>query len=180
MSWIDDHVARARATLTAKVRALPVAGRILDALAWQVQEVEDVLLDLQMALDPDTATGAQLDRLGKLVGERRQALDDATYRKFILAAAQLLIAKGTVNEVTRLLSTLTGATVRYTTGYPAGYWLAYSVPVALPTSLRARIKARVLEGTPAGVEVQVAELETPGFLLDESTMDGPDGMGILY
>lgn len=180
MSYIDDHISQALSRLTSRVRTMPTAVALVEAHAQQVQDAEDALLDLQMALDPSQATGAQLDRLGKLFGEPRLTLPDGLYRRFVQAAGVLVTTQGTINEVLRILSTLTGATVRYTTGYPAGYWLTYSVPVALPASLRARIKARVLEGTPAGVEVQVAELETPGFVLDESTMDGPDGMGILY
>jgi len=181
MSWIDDHMARARATLTAKVRALPTLVRILDAIGQQVQEVEDVLLDLQLVLDPEEATGAQLDRLGKLVGERRAGLTDEVYRRFVLAAARLIVAQGTVNEVVELLALLTdGDDVTYTSAYPAGYWISYVVPTALGAGLRARIKARLVEATPAGVSVDLVEGEGNLFRLDSSTMDGPDGMGRLY
>lgn len=174
-------MARARATLTSKVRRLPTVVRLLDAITSEVQLTEDTHLDLQLVLDPAQATGVQLDRLGKLVGERRRGLTDEVYRRFVLAASQLLVAQGTVNEVTRLVRTLTaGSEVTYSPGFPAGYMVHYLVPVALSSALRERIKARVIEGTPAGVEAQLVEGEETLFIFDESTFDGPDGLGYMY
>jgi len=59
--------------------------KLVAVLAGPAQEVEDALQQLLLQRTVDNAIGAQLDLIGKLVGQTRQGLDDDTYRRYIRA-----------------------------------------------------------------------------------------------
>jgi len=185
-TYIADHPQRARDLLGSKVKSVDHVQEIVSAIADEVQVVEDSTYDVALSRSVEFATGDQLDKLGALVGERRDTLDDNTYRRFIAGAIQIKRSLGTAPQMIELVSTLTGSPdVRLIGTYPAAFAVGYVVPEAFSSSLRARIKDRVLRGAPAGVEVQLIESvgtmrEGDTLLLDVTPgFDGP-GMGDLY
>lgn len=185
-TYIADHPKRARDLLSSKVKSVDHVQEIVSAIADEVQVVEDSAYDVALSRSIEFATGDQLDKLGALVGERRDTLDDNAYRRFIAGAVQVRRSLGTMSQMIQLVATLTGSQdVRGIGTYPAAFAVGYVVPEAFSSSLRARIKNRVLQAAPAGVEVQLIESigtvrEGDAMLLDVTPgFDGP-GMGDLY
>lgn len=187
-TYIDDHRARAIGLLGAKVRGVLYVTDLVGAVADETQGAEDAAYDLALASSVEGAYGDQLDRIGALVGERRDGLSDQVYRRFVAGASQIRFSEGTGPQLIELCATLTGSPdVRLYSLGGANLLIDYVVPIATPDDLRPRIKARMLRATAAGVDL--ALIESVGlaraddelvFLFDESPgFDGP-GMGVYY
>lgn len=73
--------------------------QLVEALATPSQEVEDTLIQLLTERAVDTAIGAQLDLLGKLVGEKRQGAADEDYRRRVRARISANRSEGTVEDI---------------------------------------------------------------------------------
>ncbi len=73
--------------------------KLLRALAAPFQDMEDTLQQLLTERAVNTAIGAQLDAVGKLVGRARNGLDDDTYRRYIRAQIQSNRSEGLVEEM---------------------------------------------------------------------------------
>ena len=76
--------------------------KLLTALITPHQSVEDTLQQLRTGLRLDNAVGAQLDLLGKIVGQLRNGLDDDDYRRYIRARISANISDGTVEDLLRV------------------------------------------------------------------------------
>lgn len=66
--------------LVEQFRGKPRIEALLKAIAAQVQHLEDVATDLRENRWLDSAEGAQLDGLGRILGLPRGAWDDEQYR----------------------------------------------------------------------------------------------------
>ena len=73
---------------------------ILSIYLGQIQEIEDVAWQMLVERWVSTAVGAQLDQLGRLVGEPRRlfSADDDNYRRLIRARVAANQSDGTVNQ----------------------------------------------------------------------------------
>lgn len=80
-----DHVASALARLPQQFRDKPKIVALVTALANSKQSLEDALIDLLLLRYIDTATGTQLDVIGRVVGQPRLLLGDDDYRRYIRA-----------------------------------------------------------------------------------------------
>ena len=175
-SYISDHVERGVSLIVSQfLTRAPALVAIAAAFLEEVQLAEDTLLDLASDLNVDAATGAQLDLLGALLGERRDNLDDATYRRYLRARMMIRVSQGAIDEILEIASILSGGTVEYSPAYPAGYSLHLSSYIADPT-LQQRFKARMLEATPAGVWLDVTQSSSPTpFTFDVDGLGFDDG-----
>lgn len=161
-------------------RRTPRALAIIAAQAVQQQEIEDAALDLRNALMLPTASGAWLDLLGRVVGEPREGLSDQDYRRFIAARLAVNASEGAVEQLLNIGRLLIEGAALYYPAYPAGYLLLLVTVDPLTVILQARIRAAVEQATASGVGVDLIEAGPTlddVFLLDSSTMDGPDTMG---
>ena len=178
----DDVEARARAILISSLHQ-PRIIALVEATARRVQELEDAALDLRLVLDLDDATGGWLDRLGRIVGEAREGLDDQTYRRFVRARLAINRSEGGVEELLSIGRALSGGVALYHPAHPAGYQLTLVTPTPSPASLDARLRQRIEDATASGVGVALI-IGAPNadaiFRLDVSTMpdagDAGDGM----
>ena len=59
--------------------------QLVAVLAGPAQDLENALQQLLLQRTVDNAVGAQLDIIGRLVGQIRQGQDDDTYRRYIRA-----------------------------------------------------------------------------------------------
>jgi hypothetical protein len=73
--------------------------KLLSATLGPVQEIEDALQQLLSERGVNTAVGAQLDVLGKLVGQPRNAMVDDDYRRLIRAKITINKSKGRIEDV---------------------------------------------------------------------------------
>ena len=71
------EVARSRTTEQFKLETAPIFDKYLQLLLGGKIEIQNVLQDLMQKRSIDTATGAQLDIIGDIVGQPRELIDTA-------------------------------------------------------------------------------------------------------
>jgi hypothetical protein len=139
LDHITDHAERAIARLPAQFR-LPRIESFVRALCSEVQVLEDVFWDLYTLRRIDVAVGAQLDTLGRIVGQLRGGLDDTSYRVRIRVRIILNKASGTPNDVLRIFALLVGAQVRVLREeFPAAFTLRIVEALPIPVDDAAAI-----------------------------------------
>lgn len=74
----------------------------LGALMESVQSAEDAIQQLFSERRIDTAVGAQLDIIGKIVGQARGELDDDTYRRYCRARIATNRSNGTFEDIIKV------------------------------------------------------------------------------
>lgn len=72
---------------------------LLRGLVGPAQEIENALQQLLTLRGVDTAEGAQLDVLGRVVGQLRNGMVDDDYRRLIRARISVNRSKGTIADV---------------------------------------------------------------------------------
>lgn len=87
--------------------------KFIATLATPFQSIELMLQQLLTERSIDTAVGAQLDIIGKIVGQPRNGLDDDTYRRYCRAR----IATNKSNGIVENLITVTDLIVYDDDGY---------------------------------------------------------------
>lgn len=94
-----DHVAEALDRLPQQHRDDPNLRALLTALVRPCQTLETALQDMLVGRAVDTAVGAQLDIIGKLVRQSRNGQDDDEYRRFIRARIKTNRSRGVVSDL---------------------------------------------------------------------------------
>lgn len=114
-----DHVAEMIARLPGQFRTKTDepnrVERLLTALGGSVQDLWQVMQAVLLLRTIESAAGAQLDVLGRIVKERRDGLDDDTYRRRVRARIAVHRSRGTVEDlitITRLVVLVEGALIR--------------------------------------------------------------------
>lgn len=79
---IQDYISVARSRVTEQFKDKPVFDRYLQLLLGGKIEIQNVLKDLMQLRSIDTATGAQLDIIGEIVGQPRELIDTALIKYF--------------------------------------------------------------------------------------------------
>lgn len=91
----------------------------------QVQLLDDAIYDVIVARLIDRAVGAQLDQIGRLVGERRKDRDDPTYRIFIRARILINRSNGTTPELLAILALVTETHFTFAEYQPATWGIEF-------------------------------------------------------
>lgn len=73
--------------------------KLVATLATPFQSLENALSQLLLERSIDTAVGAQLDVIGRIVGEVRNGLSDADYRRYCRARIKVNRAKGLIEDL---------------------------------------------------------------------------------
>jgi hypothetical protein len=76
--------------------------KLLRSLAGSAQDVENALQQFYTGFSIDAAVGAQLNILGKIVGQDRNGMDDDHYRRAIRARISVNRSKGTIRDILRV------------------------------------------------------------------------------
>jgi hypothetical protein len=116
------HATEAVSRLCEFLKDKPKAIAYLTALCGPAQAIEDVLIQLLTERTVDTAIGAQLDTLGRIVGQDREGLGDDDFRRYIRARIATNRSSGLTNElllISRLIVNDSDAAIRLTPSYPA-------------------------------------------------------------
>lgn len=178
---ITDHVERTLALLPSQHANAPILRALITAIAEAVQEVEDdawaCIVDRQL----DTAEGAQLDQCGRVVGARRDGLDDADYLALIRTRILANRSNGQADVILRVVASLVGGAllppgVEYRVLPPAAYLLQFEVDAPLSANRLALIGRLVDEITPSGVSREVVYGEATAFRLDTTDAGLDDGL----
>jgi hypothetical protein len=107
-----DHVAEALERLPQQFKTDTSVVSLLTALVRPCQSLETALQDMLVDRAVDTAVGAQLDIIGRLVGQARNGLDDDVYRLHIKARIKTSRSHGTVADLLTIAKLVIGSTVR--------------------------------------------------------------------
>lgn len=87
----------------------------------QLEELDKNIRDMSGQFDIDNASGAELDRIGKILGEDRGGNSDRIYRIYLKLRTMLNTADGTVEDIIRFVKFFfTSETVHLVPNYPAG------------------------------------------------------------
>lgn len=121
---VTDHGNQALARLATQYQGKPLMAALLRVFTPLVQQVEDMLYAMQLAMQLANAEGVQLDVIGALVGQSREAADDAQYRLRIAARIKTNISTGTVEDIYAVFAILLPSnTLAGMPDYPAGFIL---------------------------------------------------------
>ena len=145
-----NHVSAACARLISPFRGQPNMEAHLSSYIRQVQEIEDAIYHVLTLRWVDTATGAQLDVLGRIVGVERLGLLDDQYRIRILARISNNVSKGVPDDMLALLRLLTGQTSEIEEQYPAAFVMRSPDVMTLDGDV---ITGELNKSKPAGVRM---------------------------
>lgn len=80
-----DHTTEGLALLVSQYKGAPRLEGYLSALLDEVQALEAAIQQVKAGYHIDDAVGAQLDVLGRIVGQPRIGQDDESFRTYVLA-----------------------------------------------------------------------------------------------
>lgn len=100
------HVSEALSKLARQFQGLPAISGLVSVYSAQVQALEEVFFQLFVERELGRAVGAQLDRLGVLLGEPRKALNDASYRLRLVTRVRLNVSSGSIPDLIELIRVL--------------------------------------------------------------------------
>lgn len=109
VTHITDHADRMVDLLLQQFKSKPNVEALLRAWSITIQAVEDMLYDLFTKRSVDTAAGTQLDILGAIVGETRNARTDEPYRVAIKTRVLRNVSSGTPDSILFAFDLLTEA-----------------------------------------------------------------------
>lgn len=138
--------------------ALTRVEQLIAALNGPVQDVENALQQLLLQRWLSSAQGAQLDLLGKIVGQARGGLSDSSYSQYISARIATNLSQGRYEDlilVAKLLLTannITGFTIVTSQLQPACVIVSV-LNVAIPTATAQIIAPFLFAAKDAGVRI---------------------------
>lgn len=171
-----DHVTRALARLLEQNKASASHRGIVTAFVDQIQAIEEAFYAFLVLRKVNEATAAQLDAIGKLVGQAREGRTDADYRTWINAKILINRSSGEINtlvDVTKLL--IPGCTATLVEHYPAGMIMRVT-GVLLSTTFARQVATLLRSGKCGGVRLLLhyqVSTDAETFTLDTS----PTGKG---
>lgn len=162
------------------VDRLPSASRdgveegLVRIFARRTQTLEDVAVDVLTMTTLETATGASLDTLGRLVGEPRDGRADVEYRLRIRARVAINRSSGRGDELLRIVRLVVGpaAALALQEFQPAAFVLTIS---GTATALPDDVFALLVEAKAAGVHAFLRYQTTTDA--DVFTFQGGTGRG---
>ena len=133
LTQITDHSDAALARLPAQHQGTTNWTALIGAIAAGYQRVEDALWSLLVDRTLDSAAGAQLDVLGRIVGQPRNGMDDATYLIWLKVRIRVNRSSGTATDIHDVFALLGANAQQFRPEYPAAFTLTISD--ALPCSV---------------------------------------------
>lgn len=116
----------------------------------EVQDFENAIWDVIVGRLPDYAEGAQLDMLGRIVGQKRDGLGDAAYRAHIKARVRINQSFGTPADVIAVLKLVDSVTFHLTEYATASFAVWFDAPPS-NASIGHEIPTLVRQARAAGV-----------------------------
>lgn len=108
IDYVADWYTRLRGRLYKQFKYKTKFGLWSDMIARQVTDLENAMQALLTLISIDDSIGAQLDNLGRLIGQQRAGVDDATYRLYLKARIVARRSKGTPEDIYSVMRALFG------------------------------------------------------------------------
>lgn len=171
----ENHVAEGISYLMEQYKGQAKIEAFLVAFLERIQELEYAIWDLVSLKDLDTAEGAQLDLIGRIVNRAREGRDDDTYRLWLRAQVIINRSSGTPEEMLSIARLVTRADIDQATiieWYPARF--AIYVSVGMTEQDAATLLELLTLAKAAGVAVflEYATSDDGSFVFE-----GGDGLG---
>ena len=131
-----EHVETALTRILYQFKDKPKFEAFITAFVQQFQDIEDAIGQLLTDRQVDTATGENLNILGRIVGQAREGRSDADYRIWIKARIQINKSSGLTEEIYNVLKLITGfmdvgdfQLEEFDAEYPASFQLTINEPL---------------------------------------------------
>jgi hypothetical protein len=168
-----QHGAEAISHLIEFFRNGPRNQALLAAVGVQLQEVEDALWQLYTERNIETAIGAQLDILGRIVGELRGDRADEDYRAAIRVRILVNSSDGKAEQLIAIvLGMLPDADITLTESYPAA--IRVEVTALFGAVTVETVGAMLQQAKPAGVRLTTVFADLSSVLLWGATPSHAD------
>lgn len=168
IAYVPNHAERAVSDMLSQDQNKPRLVAAVRAASTAFQCIEDLAFDLLLSNTVENATGALLDRFGRLVGELRGGLDDEAYRGFVRARMAANLSGGTTDELLSIVESIAApAVVRQEDLFPGAFALICERVQPLPDSLRVRVREFVRDLKAGGIGLTLIETTANPFTLDE-------------
>ena len=95
---VEDYLAVARSRVTELFKEKPIFDRYLQLLIDEDVEIQNVFKDLMQKRSINTATGEQLDIIGRIVGQPRELIDTALLEYFAFQGYPNAMPYGDLND----------------------------------------------------------------------------------
>lgn len=117
IDYVSDWAARLRSRLYEQYHSTVTWNQWVDnVLGPQFQDLEDAGQSLLTLPSIDDSVGAQLDVIGRIVGQSRLGFDDPTYRMLLKARVLSNRSTGTTEDIYKVMLALFGAGMIYVPG----------------------------------------------------------------
>lgn len=127
-----QHLEASVARMASVYKDKPVLRAFLSAVARQAADLDTVLANLYTDRGLETADGAQLDQLGRVLDEARGALEDTAYRAKLQLKIIRIYSEGTAATLLQIFQLLTNAAeIEFTEVFPASISLVAVEPDGL-------------------------------------------------
>lgn len=120
-----SHVDQGLSLLLAQFKGRPRIQAWAKAYLRQCQLLEDAIYDVLIQRLIDNAVGVQLDTIGKIVGELRSGMNDATFKIFITARIRINRSRGNTEDVLDVVAIITTTTLRFREYRPACLYMEF-------------------------------------------------------
>ena len=181
LAHILDHGDQAVARLLEQFRTGATMPALVRALAAQAQDVEDALWDVLVLRRLSDAAGAQLDALGRIVGQPREGRSDADYVLWLRARVRINLGSGRGEDLLAAFGLVMQGTttLQLVEQFPAGLVLRVGSAAAVdPTQAAAILQLAKAAGVQAILEAATT-LDTTSFAFDPNGAGFDDGTGTV-
>lgn len=137
-----------------KADSHPNLAGLLSAYTDAAQDAENVLWDVIVSRLIDYATNAQLDGLGRIVGEARNGLGDAAYRARIRARILINQSLGRASDIVKVLRAVDPGVFHLIEVGEAAFEIYYDAPLS-NDAVAAQLPGIVRETRGAGIGATV-------------------------
>ena len=184
IEYIGNHTEQALARLTQQFKSSTKVQALLSALVGPSQGIEDAQWELLTERGVETAVGIHLDKIGAIVGQRREGLTDAIYRRYIRARIIANRSDGLVEDliaVVRAVIADANAVIVLEQLYPAAVYVRV-FEFSMSAEIAAALIKFLLDAVAAGVRI-LLEFVTGGndsetfFFAQVSFLNGAHSSG---
>lgn len=131
IALFTEHGDQAVALLLEQYKNKPRIEGWLRSIIAEIQTLENVTWDVILLRLIDNAANAQLDVIGRLVGEMRRGHDDTTYRHYIAVRIRVNRSKGHASDVLEVLALLDTTPRTFDEIQPANMIFQFATPMVL-------------------------------------------------
>jgi hypothetical protein len=152
LAQIDDYADEAAERPISQYQDKPRLLALILSFVRRCQELENAAWDVILKRMLDSAENAQLDTIGKIVGQSRNEQSDSVYRIYITARIRINRSQGHADDAIDVLALVDAGIPTWTEYYPAAATIEYPVaPSTDPAILVDLAKLAVA----AGVRLEV-------------------------